>query len=59
MMTERQVCGFLKVSKHNLFCWRQEGLILYFKIGQAMRFRLSEVEAALATMKAEPKNPRT
>jgi len=57
MMTEKQLCGFLKVSKRNLFCWRQDGLIPYFKIGRAVRFRMSEVEAALANMKAEPKNP--
>jgi excisionase family DNA binding protein len=49
LMTEREVCAWLNVSKRNLFCWRKAGLIPYLKIGRAVRFRRDEVEKALAT----------
>ena len=40
-----------KVSKRNLYCWRMAGLVPYFKIGRAVRFRKSEVDAALERMR--------
>ena len=39
------------VSKRNLYCWRMAGLIPYFKIGRAVRFRKSELDAALERMR--------
>lgn len=50
LMTEKQVCSYLNVSKRNLFCWRKAGLIPYIKIGRAVRYRANEVEAALNRM---------
>ena len=44
-------CAYLNVSKRNLYCWRMAGLIPYFKIGRAVRFRKSEVDAALERMR--------
>jgi len=35
----------------NLYCWRMAGLIPYFKIGRAVRFRKADVDAALASMR--------
>jgi hypothetical protein len=37
----------LRVCRRQLFNWREQGLIPYLKIGKAVRFRLSDVEAAL------------
>ena len=51
LLTEKEVCAYLKVSKRNLFCWRMAGLLPYFKIGRAVRFRKSEVDAALERMR--------
>jgi excisionase family DNA binding protein len=51
LMTEKQACVYLNVSKRNLFCWRMAGLVPYFKIGRAVRFRKSEVDAALDRMR--------
>ena len=51
LLTEKDVCTYLKVSKRNLYCWRMAGLIPYFKIGRAVRFRKSEVDAALERMR--------
>ena len=39
------------LSKRNLYCWRMAGLIPYSKIGRAVRFRKSEVDAALERMR--------
>jgi len=51
LMTEKQVCHLLNVSKRNLYCWRMAGYLPYFKIGKAVRFRRSEVLAALEQMR--------
>lgn len=51
LMTEKQTCTYLNVSKRNLYCWRMAGLIPYFKIGRAVRFRKSELDAALERMR--------
>ena len=55
LMTEREVCAWLNVSKRNLFCWRKSGLMPYLKIGRAVRFRAADVQRALDTMTIEPK----
>jgi len=51
LMTEKQTCAYLNVSKRNLYCWRMAGLIPYFKIGRAVRFRKSELDSALERMR--------
>ena len=56
LLNERQLCEWLNVSKRNLFCWREAGLIPYIKIGRAVRFRASDVERALSTQTIETKN---
>ena len=50
LLTERQLCEWLNVSKRNLFCWRMAGLIPYIKIGRAVRFRVADVERVLSTL---------
>jgi excisionase family DNA binding protein len=57
LITEKQVCAYLNVSKRNLYCWRMAGLIPYLKIGRAVRYRPADVEATLKRMTAqhEPK----
>ena len=51
LMTEKQTCAYLNVSKRNLYCWRMAGLVPYFKIGRAVRFRKSELDATLERMR--------
>jgi excisionase family DNA binding protein len=51
LMTEKQTCTYLHVSKRNLYCWRMAGLVPYFKIGRAVRFRKSDLDAALEWMR--------
>jgi len=51
LLTEKDACAYLRVSKRNLYCWRMAGLIPYFKIGRAVRFRKAELDAALYRMR--------
>lgn len=51
LITEKEACAYLRVSKRNLYCWRMAGLIPYFKIGRAVRFKKTELDAALNTMR--------
>ena len=50
-LTEKDVCAYLRVSKRNLVCWRMAGLIPYFKIGRAVRFRKADVDKAVEGMR--------
>ena len=51
LMTERELCHHLKVCRRQLYTWRTTGLIPYFKIGKAVRFRVAEVLHALEGMR--------
>ena len=59
LLTERKISEHLMISRRQLYNWRMEGLIPYIKLGKAVRFRLSDVEAMLATMtiQNEPTQP--
>ena len=54
LLTEKQVAAYLSVTPRHLYSWRMAGYIPHFKIGRAIRFRLSEVEKALETMRVQP-----
>jgi len=51
LITEAEACRLLKVCRRQLYSWRMAGLIPYFKIGKAVRFRMSEVLEALRRMR--------
>ena len=51
LLTEKDACAYLCVSKRNLYCWRMAGILPYFKIGRAVRFRKAELDAALERMR--------
>lgn len=57
LLTEQQVAEHLMICRRQLYNWRKAGLIPYLKLGKAVRFRLSDVEAALVkcTIQHEPK----
>ena len=54
LLTEDQIAAYLGVCRRCLFAWRKSGLIPSFKIGKAVRYRLSEVEKALESMRMKP-----
>ena len=47
LITEEELSRHLKICRRQLYAWRMAGLIPYFKLGKAVRFRVSEVLAAL------------
>lgn len=51
LITEAELCGMLKICRRQLYAWRLRGLIPYFKIGKAVRFRVDDVIEALEQMK--------
>ena len=50
LLTEGEVCEYLRIKPRQLYAWRMQGFIPYIKIGKALRFRRSEVEAAIDRM---------
>ena len=51
LMTEQELARHLKVCRRQLYNWRMAGLIPYFKMGKAVRFRVMDVFDALEKMK--------
>ena len=52
LLTESELAALLKVCRRQLYKWRIAGLIPSFKLGRAVRFRASEVLAALERHRA-------
>ena len=50
LMTDKEVSTYLNVCRRSLYNWRKAGLIPYIRLGKAVRFRVSEVEAAINRM---------
>ena len=51
LLTEPEVCDYLRIRPRQLYTWRMEGLIPYFKIGKALRFRKADIDAALEKLR--------
>lgn len=51
LLTEAELSAHLKICRRQLYNWRIAGIIPYFKLGKAVRFRASEVAAALERMR--------
>ena len=51
LITEQELARHLKICRRQLYSWRMSGLIPFFKLGKAVRFRVADVAAALERMK--------
>jgi len=51
LMTEHELAAHLKICRRQLYNWRMAGLIPYFKLGKAVRFRVSEVAGVIERMR--------
>jgi hypothetical protein len=51
LMTEHDLAAHLKICCRQLYNWRMAGLIPYFKLGKAVRFRAADVAAAIERMR--------
>jgi hypothetical protein len=51
LMTEQDLAAHLKICRRQLYNWRMAGLIPYFKLGKAVRFRVADVTTAIERMR--------
>jgi excisionase family DNA binding protein len=51
LITEQELARHLKICRRQLYNWRMSGLIPYFKMGKAVRFRVTDVAAAIERMR--------
>ncbi len=51
LMTEQELARHLKICRRQLYNWRVVGLIPYFKLGKAVRFRVTDVATAIERMR--------
>jgi excisionase family DNA binding protein len=51
LMTEQELAAHLRICRRQLYNWRMAGLIPYFKMGKAVRFRVADVAAAIERMR--------
>jgi excisionase family DNA binding protein len=51
LMTEQELARHLKICRRQLYSWRMSGLIPFFKLGKAVRFRVADVAAAIERMR--------
>ena len=51
LMTEQELARHLKICRRQLYNSRVAGLIPYFKMGKAVRFRVADINEALEKMR--------
>ena len=51
LLTEQEIAAHLKICRRQLYNWRMAGIIPYFKLGKAVRFRVQDVAEALERMR--------
>ncbi len=54
LITEQDLAANLKICRRQLYNWRMAGLIPYFKMGKAVRFRVADVSTAIERMRIGP-----
>jgi excisionase family DNA binding protein len=47
LMTEKEMAAYLRIRPRQLFNWRADGLVPFIRIGRAVRYRRTAVDAAL------------
>jgi len=57
LLTENEACEYLRVRPRQLFNWRCLGLVPFIRIGRAVRYRVSDLDAALDRMTINPIQP--
>jgi hypothetical protein len=54
LLTEQKLADHLMICRRQLYNWRMAGLIPYLKLGKAVRFRPTDVQAALEKFTINP-----
>ena len=47
LLTDVEACEYLRIRNRQLYAWRMQGLIPFIRIGRAVRYRQSDLDAAL------------
>lgn len=47
LLTDEEACEYLRIRNRQLYAWRMQGFIPFIRIGRAIRYRKSDLEAAL------------
>jgi hypothetical protein len=57
LLTETEAGEYLRVRPRQLFNWRMSGLVPFIRIGRAIRFRVTDLDAAIDRMTINPIKP--
>jgi excisionase family DNA binding protein len=47
LLTDEEACNHLRIRQRQLYTWRMQGAIPFIRIGRSVRYRLSDLEAAI------------
>ena len=47
LLLEQEACNHLRIRQRQLYSWRMQGVIPFIRIGRSVRYRLSDLEAAI------------
>ncbi len=50
LLTDVEACEYLRIRNRQLYAWRMQGLIPFIRIGRAVRYRQSDLNAALDSL---------
>jgi excisionase family DNA binding protein len=50
LLTDVEACEYLRIRNRQLYAWRMQGLIPFIRIGRAVRYRQSDLDAALDSL---------
>ncbi len=50
LLNDPEACAYLRIGNRQLLAWRNRGWIPFIRIGRALRYRRSELDAALEAL---------
>jgi len=50
LLTDEEACNYLRIRQRQLYSWRMQGVIPFIRIGRSIRYRLRDLDAAIAAM---------
>lgn len=48
LMTDQEAAEYLRIKPRQPYTWRASGLVPYIRVGRALRYRKSAIDAVLA-----------
>ena len=57
LLTDVEACDYLRIRNRQLYAWRMQGLIPFIRIGRALRYRQSDLDAALDSLTVASSQP--